>query len=85
MLTFASAAGHMGDMTAPDTSACSFGTFFDPDPDDERLGFGLDLIHSCPRFPVHPGLISLALTEPSLVQINHNMQVSQAASPGGLS
>jgi len=61
-------------MTAPDTPASSFGTFFDPDPDDERLGFGL--IHSHPRLSVDPGWISLALARPSLAHFNCTMQAS---------
>jgi hypothetical protein len=42
-----SAARYMSDMATPDTPTCSFSTLFDPDPDDERLGCGLDLIHNC--------------------------------------
>ena len=43
-------------MAAPETAVCFCGTFFDPDLDDERLDFGLGLIHSRPRFLVDPGL-----------------------------
>lgn len=32
-----------------------------------------DDIHSCPRLPVHLGLLSLTLADPSLVQYNHTM------------
>lgn len=64
-------------MTARDTLVSSSDTFFDPDPDDQRVGFGLEPIHSHPRLSVDPGWISLALARPSLAHFNSTMEMSQ--------